>query len=313
MDYCFSSICPNDLINNVEETRQNNQSTNHVTNYQQINPEETNCFSLNNNNFFADEAYVTGSSSCSPSSVSSSSASSVSSAGSPLFDQLKPTQSGNNLETIEFASPCLLTAGFNKIDEISFQPQSEQPIDYILNNFSNNQPQIHKLNEITKLSPGVFHIQQKSPTVIKPILVSPQPILIVDPSTSNAKPSGKHSIDCSENEPSGKKANILPPSPPSSFVSDSESNHSSSSSASNITSAPTPKIIKASNKINKSNIKGSNTLIKQIRQQSSIVNISTKSISTKSAAKTAKISASCNSDDDCWPFLCSLNVIFKLA
>ena len=351
MDYCFSSICPNDLINNVDEAAC-------LPKYQDSSLKlyENNVFSINSNNFFTDDAYVTGSSSCSPSSVSLSSSSS-SSAPSPLFDQLKPqVLSTNNINS------CVLgkATSFNKIDEISSFQQITTPtpvttitqpsyftidstqtpttsIDYILNSY-----QMPKLNEsLTKLSPGVFQIQ-KNPNVSKVgqilvtngassnVTVSPQtsnvslnsqPVLIVD-STSNSnatKSSGKHSLSSPTNSNvKVKKANILPPSPPSSFVSDSESNHSSSSSgsstngASNSNAEPSStKTVKAALKLNhkqtSNSIKSSSSMIKQLRHQPYSSSSKSSSVSSKSSSKNAKIS-NCNSDDDCWPFLCSLSV-----
>ncbi len=116
-----------------------------------------------------------------------------------------------------------------------------------------------------------------------------------------------------------KSSNCLPPSPPSSFGSDSESNQSSST-ATTTTTTKLSKGLKTKFKSNKLNNQlrsnATNTIIKQLRHQpytlksgkapkiQKAVTIKTEiGLDTSSSC----LNISTNSDDDCWPFLCSIS------
>jgi len=119
---------------------------------------------------------------------------------------------------------------------------------------------------------------------------------------------------------SKKSSNCLPPSPPSSFGSDSESNQSTSTAATKTMIKSTKSSLKTKFKSNKLNNQlrsnATSTIIKQLRNQPYSLK-STKAtkiqkavtIKTESGLDTSNsfLNVSTNSDDDCWPFLCSIS------
>ena len=334
MDCCFSSICPNDLINNVENDN-NNKSP--IFNYQNQYSTSDGSSQLSYDNqssknvaTFGDEFYSTNSSSCS---------SSPSIESNQYFEIKQPISMhlDNNYQQI----PHLTINNDNNFQQV-FEP--------VNNNNTNNQVPIvidstkveffqinNNLENETLLSPSSStassslssstsssnpsefnQLQQittnnqltKNPKKIQKLneIQQQQPIIIVEAAKNNKN----------NNRLNKKSANILPPSPPSSFGSDSESNQSTASSINTkLIGQKSSKLLKAS-KLNMRN--SSSTVIKQMRHQP----YSFKQAHAKSAQKTkvtiktesildtsnSLLNLSTNSDDDCWPFLCSLSVSF---
>lgn len=316
---CFTSICPNDLLNTVEQHQM--QQINQM-NYNHTNTKE-----------YGEEYY---SSSCSSSSPSSSS---LSADHSPnIFDDTNKQQVNNiNLDTINFI-PCMLnqannyeyqnnddlSSSYQSFDQIcnsnnssdscSLSASSNQDIysvscnnktnSFVINNdYQLNQIQIQKCNQ------QQLKIVPAQNLVISTQLLNQnnQPIILVESNTSS-KTVKQLSTNSQQIQPKVKKANVLPPSPPSSFDSDSESNQSTV-------------IVSKKSKSRKESIKASisklnnplrnSSMIKQMRNQSYSSVKSKHSLKNKSTSlnnSNNNNNSNCNSDDDCWPFLCSLSV-----
>ena len=167
-------------------------------------------------------------------------------------------------------------------------------------------------------------------------VASNNPIIIVESSGGGGGGSSKRALTNTPSHSKLNKTNILPPSPPSSFGSDSESNHSSASSHSTghklgVSSSKLLGITKAGKHSSlasktcklSSSLRNSSTLMKQMRHQpytgykATLGSGKSKSVAVKCEETVLNTSgANClnmstNSDDDCWPFLCSLSVILN--
>lgn len=303
MDCCFSSICPNDLINNI-----NNLTENDIG--KQI--------FYQNQNSTNDEAFSYE--------YSSSSSTSSSSSRSPNLDEMKA--SSINIDTFDFV-PCMLQDGHNQ----NTNNQSDlilTPLgitqEYSINgnqhqNYDNeSSPQIieYQNEKLTRSTGQIYQIYQTNGIANNNSATTP--ILIVQDT--------KASNTVTNAQKSKLNKNTLPPSPPSSFGSDSESNQSSTSSAQStganslnlslkkslLPSTKSTLIQKSSKHGLGSSVLKSATILKQIRHQPYSVKSSSskQSKSGSSSLNTSKNSVhnnNCsNDDDDCWPFLCSLSV-----
>lgn len=325
MDSCFSSICPNDLLNNISEYNSDcsiklnaqldsnnfscssvSQSPNsHASELMQIqnyNILESNNYNDNNNNINNNNVYSNEYLSNNSYDILSTSVSSVSSVVSSAIP-----------------SPSLSI--------------TNRPNDYVVN----NNLQTYQSNVINRkqIEPAdAFQMQTNSVMIITSpsnVNIDNNQILIVN--NNNETLTTEHSnINNSNNEIITNT--ILPPSPPSSTGSDTESNHSftikptlnTSSNTDNsrpvtsikqkdlLTSINSNKIIKSSAKhINQSK---NTTVIRQIRHQpySTIkpANFSNSNNKLKACSAIVKQNANqtsvnsssnnCASDEDCWPF-----------
>lgn len=363
MDCCFSSICPNDLINNVQVNTNHNNKTNNThfnqvqqNQYQIIQPVYTTANTNQQINNYdqqsSNEQYSTNSSSCS---------SSPSLESNQYFDQNKPTAntiqlSLDSLNTYQQQPQCI---SINSLDNsgnfqtlygtnVNFSTaqaigDNSNKIGYF--RINSDEPSLSPSSSISSSSlstssasstngDAINQFQAHSKKIQKLCDIQPQPqqqqsIIVLEPQQQQQTVAYKNKIPpttvSSSHKISRKSANILPPSPPSSFGSDSESNQSSSSSTNqtsttttntkSLTGLKANKLLK-SNKLLRAN---GGSLAKQMRQNA----YSFKQAQIKSAKAVAKVTikteSSCldtsnsllnlstNSDDDCWPFLCSLS------
>lgn len=352
MDCCFSSICPNDLINNSVQPVNTNNKTNATQNfnattqnqYQIIQPQVyTTNPQINYEQQSSNEYYSTHSSSCS---------SSPSFESNQYFEQAK--QQPN---TIQLGLDCLSSystqpqqqqqqtcIAINSLDSGTFQTIYGTNVNFSTLGDNSNKIGYFRINsDEPSLSPsssisssslstssasstnGDFNQFQGSKKIQKLCDIQPQQqsIIILEP--QQLKNKVPPTTVTSSHKISRKSANILPPSPPSSFGSDSESNQSSSSSTNQTTQQQKTGTTKSTglkaNKLLKSNKLSSlratgGSLAKQMRQNAySFKQAQIKSAKAKVTIKTecldtsnSLLNLSTNSDDDCWPFLCSLSV-----
>ena len=222
MDCCFSSICPNDLINSLE--------SNLKTNFNDDNLDYNSCSSVS------------------------------------------PPE--NHVETFDFV-PCILQeqVGFSTSNLLSIGLDTETA-KYDLDSLSSSPS---SASSSTLPSPSEIHAEHKTPGQIYNIEhnCSKKTVLINKDKTKRA---------------------VLPPSPPSSFGSDSESNQSCQSVSKHVVHN------QLSVSKTKNNVK--NTILKQNKGHSFQTKSSNK---FKSATNNSKSSLN-NSDEDCWPFFVSLSV-----
>lgn len=339
MDYCFSSICPNDLLNMGKE-------------------EFNSCSS---------------SSSSSSSSASSSSAHSTSSSPScsdldlskanpfDLFDdrfQLSGALN-NNSESYDCHNGVHVNMNQHQ-QQLHDEHQLHQGYLYEsasstpgYSSPSSTPPQSLNIDPsaMIDIKPTLVSVMNASPVYhIKPVN---QPIILVEPphhhhnhqlSTTKACTKSNTIRQLTTNSTSAPVANnkttgvpVLPPSPPSSFGSDSESNHSSSSAATTPAASTTTTTVVLCSKqsgtkglsgtksaklnVNRHqpyslkanvNIKTSVTKLSKLNSANSAGNGN--SASDVNALSTSQSSlANTSMDDDCWPFLCSLSVIIEFS
>lgn len=370
---CFSSICPNDLLNNINELGSTNK---HITDNSNIHNNNNSGLNtqyhhhqtismLPSDKFNND--YSSSFSSCSSSTSSSSSA-------SPNLDDMK-----SSAMTYSEYPPCLLQNSLLPISDLPPQNSDNLILDstpgsfFQLNNNNNNfkteseslsssstspissslsspsstpsQAEYYTNNTFkttnTKM-PGIYQIQninisqpahiiKTSPTNPASLMMLstnnnrtslklestiPQPAApVLVSATTSSKPTLKRLTTNASSQKTKKNA-ILPPSPPSSFGSDSDSDLSTSSSSNPVSSAATKQTG------SKQTAKAANKLVKQVRHQPyALKSTAHTKPSTKQQQSGAQPSlskqnnqnnrdnrdASCVSDDDCWPFLCSLS------
>ena len=370
MDCCFSSICPNDLINNVGELEINNQTSSYTPGHNQ-----QSMTAYDNGSYgksvisFGDEYYSTGSS-CSSSS---------SSIESQQFD-IKPSIA-LSLESLGFQQQQCIISVDNKqfsVNELPsqcyYEPEQAAQVQSSIQSF---EPRGDFFRMETSVSPSsslssslsssssssssnelgnsvdskfrntrIYQFQQQKAgqskkmkvTTAEPLqtVASNNPIIIVESSGGGGGGSSKRALTNTPSHSKLNKTNILPPSPPSSFGSDSESNHSSASSHSTghklgVSSSKLLGITKAGKHSSlasktcklSSSLRNSSTLMKQMRHQpytgykATLGSGKSKSVAVKCEETVLNTSgANClnmstNSDDDCWPFLCSLSVILN--
>lgn len=336
MDCCFSSICPNDLINNVENNldKPNIEST--LDFNQQLNQQQP--IYASNINYdqqsSTNEYYSTNSSSCS---------SSPSIESTNQYFETKPAMQ-LNLDSLTFTQQqqCIVNNNenannFQTIYESNFPVINDNKIEYFQISNSENEPSLSPSSSVSSSSLSTssassttgdnnfstektFDRQKSSKKIQKlsELSTNPQSIIIVEAPQNNNKNTESLTISTSQ-KLSKKSANILPPSPPSSFGSDSESNQSTTSSTNHITSSKlvglkSNKLLKSS-KLN-NQLRNNATIIKQMRHQpysfkqaknanksKVVIKAETSILDTSNSL----LNLSTNSDDDCWPFLCSLS------
>lgn len=253
MDCCFSSICPNDLINSIES-------------------------SLVKSNSLQDEHFDYNSLS------SSSSSSSVS-----------PDTHRNeiNMETFDFV-PCLLADQANNLDlnasgllTVGLEQQNEKVIKYEVDSMSSSPCS----STCSTLPSPSQHVEQKPGQIYQ--------IQNLQQSSNLLKKSNVIAVDKTK-----VKNSILPPSPPSSFGSDSESNQSCQSTKKQLVSSQAAILLSKS----KNTAKNGATIVKQIKHQQYQVKANNSQAKSKSTVNNSKSNnLSSNSDDDCWPFFVSLS------
>ena len=360
---CFSSICPNDLLNNMNELGSTNK---HITENSNIHNNNSGLntqyhhhqtISMLPSDKFNND-YSSSFSSCSSSTSSSSSA-------SPNLDDMK-----SSAMTYSDYPPCLLqnsllpsdvapqnsdnlildsTPGsFFQLNNNNFKTESESlssssasPISSSLSSPSSTPSQAEYYTNTFKATntkmPGIYQIQnininqpahiiKTSPTNPASLMMLstnnraslklesaiPQPAApVLVSATTSSKPTLKRLTTNASSQKTKKNA-ILPPSPPSSFGSDSDSDLSTSSSSNPVSSTATK--ITGSKQTAKAN-----KLVKQVRHQpyalKSTAHTKPSTKQQQSGAQSAlskqnnqnNRDASCVSDDDCWPFLCSLS------
>jgi hypothetical protein len=369
MDYCFSSICPNDLINNLDDFSPADIAKPDSTDHNK---------------------YSFGSSSSTSSSFSSSSSSS-----SPNIEQMKPTgivsyeytpflteatsdftnpglvhsamikplsnnadiqQTMNNyqLSSLNTSQTCSIISPSASIDfgainkdkgidlNNIFHQSSVFQIENVQNKpFGQNSYLIKEMSKEESL-----HLNNSSSVIVSTKLpkMNANPIVLVESNKSSTKKSIQNALANQKNSlNNSKKPTILPPSPPSSFGSDSESDHSSNNPSvitekgatisktintlnssikmisGSANSASKTSTVSKSNAVKANSTLRSATTIKQIRHQPYSIksSLSNPENSNKSHSKAATAKNKENqdnemslSDDECWPFLCSLSVSF---
>lgn len=335
MDCCFSSICPNDLINNVDNDGSNKDA---VFNYQNQYSTSDGSSQLSydtqsskNVIAFGDEFYSTNSSSCS---------SSPSIESNQYFKVKQPISMNLDINYQQMPQQCLTinnennfqhvfdTNNHTNINQLPIVIDSSKVEFFQINNNLKNETLLSpssslssstssNTSELNNLTSNQLQKSSKKIQKLNEIQQQQQPIIIVEAAKNKPNPTTQ-----SNSQKLKRSASILPPSPPSSFGSDSESNQSTTSSTNQNTKLigqKSSKLLKSS-KLN-SSMRNSSTIIKHMRHQP----YSFKQAQTKSAQKTkvtiktesvldtsnSLLNLSTNSDDDCWPFLCSLSVRIK--
>ena len=376
---CFSSICPNDLLNNMNELGSTNK---HITEHSNIHNNNNNSglntqyhhhqtISMLPSDKFNND-YSSSFSSCSSSTSSSSSASpnldDMKSSAMNAFSEYPPClltnsllpsnvapqnsdnlildstpgsffQLNNNNSHFKTESESLSSSSASPISSSLSSPSStpSQAAEYYASSSSSSSasfktanakmPGIYQIQNINISQPA--HIIKTSPTHPASLMMLstansraplklestiPQPVLAS--ATTSSKPTLKRLTTNGSSQKAAKKSAILPPSPPSSFGSDSDSDLSTSSSSNPVSSTATKQA--GSKQTAKA---AGNKLVKQVRHQpyslkSTLTKQSTKHQQQQQSGVQSSLSkqnnqnsrdASCVSDDDCWPFLCSLS------
>lgn len=380
MDYCFTSICPNDLINNLDG--QLNQTS--VSNSSDKARQQTdNSFNQKYGSIIDYNSSISSSSSSSSpngdqqsyeytpylidiesgdynhisglfqSNGLNEASSSSSTSSSPPCSILSSSSSIEYADMIKHESD---TSNINQVKQSGiFNFQS------VNKNFGNNSYQAKEMIKEESMQNTIMITKNNSHNYLinnKISKMGSTPIILVEANKTSLKQQNQVQNLANQKTASlnSKRTTILPPSPPSSFGSDNESDHSSTSTncgnnlansthdfADGTKALNNPNTLNSSIKmINKpssnkhvsilksttagksSNGLKAGALLKQIRHQPySVKSISNDSHTNKSSNHNSKnnIMAKTNkdnsigknndninfSDDDCWPFLCSLS------